>query len=152
MLLWGALFQSTSPVWGMTKMAAAGAGEGFISIHIPRVGDDSKPRSDTPGLCTFQSTSPVWGMTRFVRIRRMNPLQFQSTSPVWGMTICALISVIVGGFQSTSPVWGMTAVRVYGFYGLCISIHIPRVGDDDYMTYAPPDIWSHFNPHPPCGG
>ena len=35
-----AIFQSTSPVWGMTDILRCGFGGRVISIHIPRVGDD----------------------------------------------------------------------------------------------------------------
>ena len=34
-----------------------------ISIHIPRVGDDTILTHMTSGTRQFQSTSPVWGMT-----------------------------------------------------------------------------------------
>ena len=33
-------------------------------------------------------------------------------------------------FQSTSPVWGMTAIQTQLASCCCVSIHIPRVGDD----------------------
>ena len=33
-------FQSTSPVWGMTKYMRSSTHTVVISIHIPRVGDD----------------------------------------------------------------------------------------------------------------
>ena len=36
-------------------------------------------------------------------------------------------------FQSTSPVWGMTDVWRAARYTTRISIHIPRVGDDDLL-------------------
>ena len=35
----------------------------FISIHIPRVGDDTEYGFWYAVVYTFQSTSPVWGMT-----------------------------------------------------------------------------------------
>ena len=34
-----------------------------ISIHIPRVGDDDLQVRNVRVLIVFQSTSPVWGMT-----------------------------------------------------------------------------------------
>ena len=34
------VFQSTSPVWGMTLPVVSRGGSLAISIHIPRVGDD----------------------------------------------------------------------------------------------------------------
>ena len=36
------LFQSTSPVWGMTGKSDAYPFDEVISIHIPRVGDDMR--------------------------------------------------------------------------------------------------------------
>ena len=59
----GKLFQSTSPVWGMTA------------------DEDEKGNVDY----TFQSTSPVWGMTIPAEVFDVTQV-FQSTSPVWGMT------------------------------------------------------------------
>ena len=56
-----------------------------------------------------------------------------------------------GGFQSTSPVWGMTEISSAYSATQAISIHIPRVGDDDRADADDPD-GADFNPHPPCGG
>ena len=125
-------FQSTSPVWGMTRPQSRDFACFVISIHIPRVGDDTDGTTSYTGIVPFQSTSPVWGMTRGVfalelikrvsihipRVGDDSPsvaqachtrLPFQSTSPVWGMTQHNVRVVIVEApFQSTSPVWGMT--------------------------------------------
>ena len=74
-----ALFQSTSPVWGMTKIDALVIHAFSISIHIPRVGDDNMRKScNSKAKIKFQSTSPVWGMTRNggkygKRLRYFNP-------------------------------------------------------------------------------
>ena len=57
------LFQSTSPVWGMTRPGRKCEGFLVISIHIPRVGDDRYNRLTVVRIVEFQSTSPVWGMT-----------------------------------------------------------------------------------------
>ena len=35
----------------------------YISIHIPRVGDDRRLWTLISAASPFQSTSPVWGMT-----------------------------------------------------------------------------------------
>ena len=100
-------FQSTSPVWGMTSRARRSRYKKDISIHIPRVGDDVGG----------------WGLMRSIP-------EFQSTSPVWGMTWDAVPPLLVRrAFQSTSPVWGMTAGCGTG-----------RTRKTD------------FNPHPPFGG
>ena len=39
-------------------------------------------------------------------------------------------------FQSTSPAWGMTAGLRTAVQIVAISIHIPRVGDDDIQSDA----------------
>ena len=58
----------------------------FISIHIPRVGDDEELVQKALASPEFQSTSPVWGMTPLIGEYSSEYKQFQSTSPVWGMT------------------------------------------------------------------
>ena len=45
--------------------------------------------------------------------------------------------IVFGGrfqFQSTSPVWGMTINKEDAHDAGSISIHIPRVGDDDKVS------------------
>ena len=73
-----ATFQSTSPVWGMTIPQIDRDASLIISIHIPRVGDDVAERAISSGRRLFQSTSPVWGMTcggggRSLDTRDFNP-------------------------------------------------------------------------------
>ena len=136
----------------MTRTGTAPEYGSSISIHIPRVGDDSLLLYFVRAQDIFQSTSPVWGMTSMSMLRRFASL-FQSTSPVWGMTLPLSLcfrrqrfqstSPVWGmtenvpackgamlGFQSTSPVWGMTNITNYIHIKIHISIHIPRVGDD----------------------
>ena len=48
----------------MTEARNKALAEQNISIHIPRVGDDSVMDSGLTCVTSFQSTSPVWGMTR----------------------------------------------------------------------------------------
>ena len=64
------LFQSTSPVWGMTSIVDYCSRECAVSIHIPRVGDDAAYRNWLGVRDGFQSTSPVWGMTCNVMSRQ----------------------------------------------------------------------------------
>ena len=76
---------------------------------------------------------------------------FQSTSPVWRTTIKHYEGAQTHPFQSTSPVWRTTRDMLYTIINIVISIHVPRVEDDQYFSpalYAPAD----FNPRPPCGG
>ena len=54
-------------------------------------------------------------------------------------------------FQSTSPVWRTTHRPRIRRVLIAVSIHVPRVEDDDTITTHVPDAKS-FNPRPPCGG
>ena len=57
------VFLSTSPVWGTTVVLIQNTGSGIISIHVPRVGDDSSACAVVLRRQIFLSTSPVWGTT-----------------------------------------------------------------------------------------
>ena len=62
-----------------------------------------------------------------------------------------LIRSPVKPFQSTSSVWRTTITSSSIQPTFSISIHVPRVEDDqtlDEMLRA----WNDFNPRPPCGG
>ena len=123
-------FQSTSPVWGMTVPREQCRSVQCVSIHIPRVGDDGGGFRQHARIISFQSTSPVWGMTINGDEKNLKNFLFQSTSPVWGMTCFAYDRYgRLVQFQSTSPVWGMTDEQG------CAAGGVPG-----------------FNPHPPCGG
>ena len=144
-----------------------------ISIHVPRVGDDRLSNHLFVTHNLFQSTSPVWGTT----IQGNQPIHtsiFQSTSPVWGTTVFNKVFNNGKLFQSTSPVWGTTGgcniwrVGLYDFnprppcggrpdpidfdkMTVDISIHVPRVGDDQTLP-TKRRCQRDFNPRPPCGG
>ena len=82
-----------------------------ISIHVPRVGDDAIQYAYQGFAKEFLSTSPAWGTTRLEQqVRAMQ--QFLSTSPAWGTT-------------STLEEYGPEKI---------ISIHVPRVGDDQTIA------------------
>ena len=57
------LFQSTLPVWGVTRPPGWMASALLISIHTPRVGSDCRCQAPCDGAHLFQSTLPVWGVT-----------------------------------------------------------------------------------------
>ncbi len=121
-----------------------------ISIHVPRVGND-KPQKPTISLTQFQSTFPVWGTTTtsITLVKALN--LFQSTFPVWGTTVLlSMMRSLVIRFQSTFPVWGTTRdIKLNGGVRL-ISIHVPRVGNDQILT--PEGVaGKDFNPRSPCG-
>ena len=123
-------FQSTSPVWRTTRRKnkwketvsnfnprpPCGGRPGYadcemggfsISIHVPRVEDDTALFDD------------------LVRERDFNP-----RPPCGGRRPLRVICLRARGFQSTSPVWRTTVVAVLPRRRNVISIHVPRVEDD----------------------
>ena len=50
-------------MWGTTKIHLFELVEQHISIHVPRVGDDSPRLAAERDVLIFLSTSPVWGTT-----------------------------------------------------------------------------------------
>ncbi len=101
-------FQSTFPVWGTTDKPKNERMLDYISIHVPRVGNDPYHFTGKERTAAFQSTFPVWGTTHrpagkgarrsiSIHVPRVgNDLKpfapgvcrdpFQSTFPVWGTT------------------------------------------------------------------
>ena len=78
-------FQSTSPVRGTTAQKRYFQQRFFISIHVPREGDDGVAIKSETVSGKFQSTSPVRGTTN--QMQANAPVfEFQSTSPVRGTT------------------------------------------------------------------
>ena len=146
---WG--FQSTSPVWGTTSQIKAFGRFGLISIHVPRVGDDSQRSQDLSVHCTFQSTSPVWGTTfTFFSCLTVSAISIH-VPRVGDDSFSRIMCINVSQFQSTSPAWGTTHWSNRGSTERVISIHVPRVGDDHHQKHG----YSHnryFNPRPPRGG
>ena len=168
-----AKFQSTSPVWRTTMI-----------------------RSKSRQSHVFQSTSPVWRTTCSLSCPNgageyFNPRppyggrletfdrhgdedQFQSTSPVWRTTKTKGAKQWLTQFQSTSPVWRTTRFGIVYYLRLSISIHVPRMEDDEVRNVGKTSsevfqstspvwrttrrredgvcIYCDFNPRPPYGG
>ena len=72
-------------MWGMTHHIEpyAHAPE-KISIHIPHVGDDTKPNENQTATEPFQSTSPMWGMTEMAMRPGREPRYFNPHPPCGG--------------------------------------------------------------------
>ena len=122
-------FQSTSPVWRTTIQLLLLPRTQKISIHVPRVEDDTKrtlrrilryisihvPRveDDSCGLSVsrppryFNPRPPCGGRRRQWKTAKKSN-RFQSTSPVWRTTFFMIFSFKQDLFQSTSPVWRTT--------------------------------------------
>ncbi len=123
-------FQSTSPVWRTTIVAVAVSLPSQISIHVPRVEDDSIALPLSQQHCYFNPRPPCGGRLDKSKIR-------------W---IDARISIHVprveddGGkingkrrflnFNPRPPCGGRPIVAVAVSLPSQISIHVPRVEDD----------------------
>ena len=123
------LFLSTSPARGTTFASAPLHQVFYISIHVPREGDDATRCAASAHAEIFLSTSPARGTTVVAGIRHRRA-QFLSTSPARGTTITVYGAEGQDEFLSTSPARGMTLDIISHLAGLCISIHVPREGDD----------------------
>ena len=145
-------FQSTSPVWRTTRHYGVRRRKRGISIHVPRVEDDSLRCWDNRQRRNFNPRPPCGG--RLIRDKNLSATAgFQSTSPVWRTTSWRVSAFLIfsyfnprppcGGrpredadewtekiFQSTSPVWRTTPTERVWIQWLGISIHVPRVEDD----------------------
>ena len=98
----------------------------YISIHVPREGDDASRTLTAVCNILFQSTSPVRGTTA-------RDVFFADVSEL---------------FQSTSPVRGTTRPQLPSSPLAVVSIHVPREGDDEAVFFIYMGRGS-FNPRPP---
>ena len=122
-------FLSTSPARGTTARSRSCRRSSRISIHVPREGDDLRCRSAPASRRShFYPRPPRGGRLRNTAIRSA-----QTT------------------FLSTSPARGTTRRVKYTFAFRCISIHVPREGDDPKRRARRSDL-SNFYPRPSRGG
>ena len=122
-----ALFQSTRPVWGATRVREGSAQHAGVSIHAPRVGRDLNYIGVSPVLESFNPRAPCGA-----RRTAINNDCIEET------------------FQSTRPVWGATNGMHLKTMNIFVSIHAPRVGRDFLCCYCCCIAWG-FNPRAPCG-
>ena len=122
------LFQSTPPVWVVTRLVIQLLLQLMISIHTTRVGGDANSAKFRKASIIFQSTPPVWVVTvrdkNYHRTRR--------------------ISI------HTTRVGGDRGLRISCVKSRRISIHTTRVGGDR-LTKMVGESTHNFNPHHPCG-
>ena len=127
-------FQSTSPGWRTTSCQASGILHPYISIHVPRVEDDSEGgRRRTPNT-DFNPRPPGGGRLQWILPQTEESL-FQSTSPGWRTTMRILLLMFSYPFQSTSPGWRTTRLFSNCRSRESISIHVPRVEDDTVLEW-----------------
>ena len=124
------------------------AGQQQISIHVPREGDDLGEIGDKLLAVVFQSTSPVRGTTVILK-QRIPVVNISIHVPREGDDGNKVVGwPRLKEFQSTSPVRGTTFTPLLASYSVTISIHVPREGDDPLTAWIPP-LTPYFNPRPP---
>ena len=145
-----AIFQSTSPVWRTTILQPRDISRRANFNPRPPCGGRPSTTTDTTKMSRFQSTSPVWRTTPN-SIKYGTHFTFQSTSPVWRTTLrnigfsdCDFISIHVPRVEDDD-------INDLGFVLTDISIHVPRV-EDDTPQHRLFGLRFYFNPRPPCGG
>ena len=168
-------FLSTSPAWGTTSLSQTPLPLSAISIHVPRVGDDTAaalftltflnfyprpPRGGRlyiadnadPALAKFLSTSPAWGTTSACKSCLSWPETFLSTSPAWGTTHdCWCKWLNEETFLSTSPAWGTTNTGGEAKHTLTFLSTSPAWGTTRNILLSSRRT-GNFYPRPPRGG
>ena len=165
-------FQSTRPVWGATKVRKRICIHARVSIHAPRVGRDSSPRSENTGISCFNPRAPC-GARHRIRSRHSPACCFNPRAPcgarlqeildahhVEWVSIHAprvgrdarlnISPVSTFVFQSTRPVWGATWCGCSFLLGRHNFNPRAPCGARRMAMIAP---WrqSNFNPRAPCG-
>ena len=168
------LFQSTSPVWRTTGSSRIGIFlpsisihvprveddscrkhvilRLFISIHVPRVEDDGRSLTSSSAKSIFQSTSPVWRTTKSELQTGRYYGSFQSTSPVWRTTnpVYNKLSELVD-FNPRPPCGGRHCGLSLHGEGTLFQSTSPVWRTTTRRPQTRRREW-HFNPRPPCGG
>ena len=129
------LFQSTRPAWGATPAIPPSVPHSVVSIHAPRVGRDDDNWCWSFSSAEFQSTRPAWGATIVSRVRDEGQ-RFQSTRPAWGATGICVYFVAARAVSIHAPRVGRDIRTRSALCFLCVSIHAPRVGRDNPSTFA----------------
>ena len=73
----------------------------------------------------------MWGTTRLAERQYKQTQYFNPRPPCGGRQGKVTARREYERFQSTSPVWGTTLAVLFVYLYLAISIHVPRVGDDN---------------------
>ena len=145
----GAMFQSTRPMRGATRLRQRLIHTDVVSIHAPHAGRDLTLAITTAGFNLFQSTRPMRGATAGITPMWASEM-FQSTRPMRGATMLLRVLLIVLMFQSTRPMRGATNAVISAPNSFGVSIHAPHAGRDPSCT-ARLQALRGFNPRAPCG-
>ena len=118
-----------------STVCVLGGKVGFISIHVPRVGDDTVPALSLLSVAYFNPRPPCGGRLKTSPMFPSSCL-FQSTSPVWGTTKYIYSNCCCNRyFNPRPPCGGRQILDVDIHNSIFISFHVPRVGDDALAIY-----------------
>ena len=125
-------FQSTSPVWGTTSCAGVPvSSSAHFNPRPPCGGRQYRLRTGRQGRLYFNPRPPCGGRHSSCALATVRSL-FQSTSPVWGTTKYIYSNCCCNRyFNPRPPCGGRQILDVDIHNSIFISIHVPRVGDDD---------------------
>ena len=130
-------FQSTSPVRGTTHLQLISSFAIPISIHVPRAGDDQPITHSVHEMINFNPRPPCGGRRRDRIARARNYLHFNPRPPCGGRLILPerksrFICISIHVPRAGDDL----AVRVNHANEGHISIHVPRAGDDDLSFWS----------------
>ena len=121
-----------------------------ISIHVPRMGARRRTKAVYCNNGTFQSTYPVQGTPPPISGRRLKTSSFNPRAPCGAGRKWGGIPTGITQFQSTHPVGARQQRADICGHPLRISIHLPRVGQDQSAHHAGLRRRG-FNPRAPRG-
>ena len=125
-----AMFQSTLPAWGATRVGQFSKGSWVVSIHAPRVGSDSPSTAANAVHPSFNPRSPR-GERSHALLQELQPIDsFNPRSPRGERPCGGKLEALLWWFQSTLPAWGATQGDGGQPGQQHVSIHAPRVGSD----------------------
>ena len=127
-------FQSTFPARGTTNLSDLFDMWILISIHVPREGNDHAVNPHQPSRHHFNPRSPR-GERRPSIVMEAARLYFNPRSPRGERQDRYHSTQYLEEFQSTFPARGTTRCGLRGAMQNCISIHVPREGNDLVSLY-----------------
>ena len=124
---------------------------GRISIHVPRMEDDSVIVHLSVLSLLISIHVPRMEDDARASLTRSPRAYFNPRPPYGGRLRDETREVNTTAFQSTSPVWRTTGRKMLPCRNTGISIHVPRMEDDSALRFNQ-YLTVDFNPRPPYGG
>ena len=140
------------PRMGDDPSYSGDSGYCFISIHVPRMGDDVDNAIPTIWSVNISIHVPRMGDDRPPNFRVIHTIKFLSTSPVWGTTLVnKSIQIFLFHFYPRPPYGGRLA-RLSWTETRCYFYPRPPYGGRRQSHSRPSHRTDHFYPRPPYGG